>query len=103
MGIKSTGCFSLVICRFYTAFMADVMAVFLFLVQLLVALHNWFGLSFDALGIASNSTGVVTWLVFGSFLALVWVNCRGRLEYDSATRTIVVLNALNGSVSRIHP
>lgn len=103
VGIQGMGYFSLVISRFHTAFMTDVMAVFLFLVQLLVALHDWFGLSLDALGIAGNSTGFVTWLVFGSFLALVWVNCRGRLEHDSATRTIVVLNALNGSVSRIHP
>lgn len=102
VAIQSTGYFSLVISRYYTAFMSDCMAVFLFVVQLVIALHDWLGLPLDALGIASKSTGVVTWLVFGTFLALVWVNCRGRLEHDSATRTIVVLNALNGSVSRIH-
>lgn len=102
VAIQNTGYFSLVISRYHTAFISDFMAVFLFVVQLVIALHDWLGFPLDALGIASESTGASTWLVFGSFFALVWVNCRGRLEHDSATRTIVVLNALNDSVSRTH-
>lgn len=102
VAIQSTGYFSLVISRYYTAFMSDCVAVFLFAVQLVIALHDWFGLPLDALGIASKSTGVVTWLVFGSFLALSCSSRPRQFTQTSATRTIVVLNALNGSVSRIH-
>jgi hypothetical protein len=93
--IQSRGYFDPIIRQYHTAFMADCMAAFLFVVQLVIALHDWLGLPLDALGIA-------TWVVFGSFFALVWVNCRGRLEHDSATRTLVALNALDALISKIH-
>lgn len=101
--IQSTGYFSVVIGRYHTAFMADCMAVFLFTVQLIIALNEWFGMPLDAIGIANKPAAITTWAVFGSFFALVWVNCRGRLEHDSATRTIVVLNTLNQHSSRFFP
>ncbi len=102
LAIQSKGYFDPIIRQYHAAFIADCMAAFLFVVQLVIALHDWLGLPLDALGIASNTTSAVSWIVFGSFFALVWVNCRGRLEHDSATRTLVALNALDAPISKIH-
>ena len=80
---------------FLFALVADSAATSLFDAQLSLALNGWLGLS-------REPAGFWAYLVFGSFLGLVWMNCRGRLEHDSATRTIVALNALNSPAPRIY-
>ena len=102
VAIQRRGYFDPIIRRYHTAFMADCMAAFLFVVQLVIASHDWLGVPLDALGIASDTTSALTWVVLGSFFALVWVNCRGRLEHDSATRTLAALNALAAPASKVY-
>lgn len=80
---------------FFIALLADAAAVLLFAAQLSLALNGW-------LDLGDEPAGFWAYLIFGSFLGLVRVNCRGRLEHDSATRTIVALNAMNNPASRIH-
>lgn len=80
---------------FFVALVTDTTAVALFVTQLALALNGWLGLGYEL-------AGFWVYLVFGSFLALVMVNCRGRLEHDSATRTIVALNALNSPAPRVY-
>ena len=93
--LHSRGYFGQTTRMFWLALLADTAAVLLFAAQLSLALNGW-------LGLGEEPAGFWAYLVFGSFLGLVWVNCRGRLEHDSATRTIVALNALNYPASRIH-
>lgn len=92
--LHSRGYFGKTTRMFFVALVADSTAIALFVAQLSLALNGWLGLS-------REPAGFWAYLVFGSFLGLVWVNCRGRLEHDSATRTIVALNAMNSPVSRI--
>lgn len=78
-------------------FMADAMALYLFVVQLVLALHSWFGLPLEAVGIPSHATPYLTWVIFGSFLVLVTTISRNRLDNDAAIRTISALKAMNGN------
>lgn len=95
------GFFDPAIRRFHTAFLADCMVLFIFAVQLLLALHDWMGLPLTELGIHVKSTAVLTWLVFAWFMAWVWMHCRGRLDYDSPQRAIAALALVSVSMSRI--
>ena len=78
-------------------FMADVMALYLFVVQLALTLHDWFGLPLDAVGVASHATPYLTWVIFGSFLLLMMTISRNRLDNDAALHTISALKAMNGN------
>lgn len=98
--IRRTGYFDPIISQFYPSFLADCMVLFLFVVQLLLAFQDWFGLPLEAVGIV-NPSPFLPWLIFGSFFALVWMHCRGRLDHDSAQRTIAVLKAVSSQSSRI--
>ena len=91
--LRSRGYFGVCVSTYTVAFLTDVAAVLLF------ASH----LALTAKGLLMESSSVLPFLVFGAFFLLVSVNCRGRLEHDSATRTIVALNALFNPASRIHP
>lgn len=95
LALHSKGYFGQTTRMFFIALLADTAAALLFATQFSLALKGW-------LGLGNEPAGFWAYLVFGSFLGLVWVNCRGRLEHDSATRTIVALNAMNSHASRIH-
>ena len=99
--IHRRGFFDPAIRRFHTAFLADCMVLFIFVVQLLLALHDWLCFPLAELGIHVKSTAVLTWLVFAWFVAWVWMHCRGRLDYDSPQRAIAALSLVSGSTSRI--
>ncbi len=90
--LLSRGYFGICIRTFTIAFLVDFAALALFASQIVLGV-KW---------LAGEPSTVLTFVVFGAFFALIAMNCLGRLEHDSATRTIVALNALGNPASRIH-
>lgn len=95
LALHGKGYFGQITRMAWIALLADMAAALLFAAQLSLALNGW-------LDLGKEPSGFWAYLIFGSFLGLVWVNCRGRLEHDSALRAIVWLNAFNNPASRIH-
>lgn len=91
LSLRRKGYFGLCLNTYTVAFLADLAVLLLFASQLALAVK----------GLLGEPSNVLPYFVFGAFFVWVSVNCRGRLEHDSATRTIAALNAIAPPVSRI--
>lgn len=85
------GYFGLCVNAYTIAFLVDIAALILFASQLALAVK----------GLLGEPSNVLPYFVFGTFFVWALVNCGGRLEHDSATRTIAALNGIAKPASRI--
>lgn len=91
LSLRRKGYFGVCVNAYTVAFLVDLAAFLLFAAQLALAVG----------GLLGKPPGTLPYFVFGAFFVWASVNCRGRLEHDSATRTIAALKAITAPTSRI--
>jgi len=99
--LHASGHFDDVVRRFYNAFLIDCAVALLFMAQLYFSLQEWTGFSLASQLPAVGVTRAVAILIFACFFFIVQMYCRGRLDHDSAARTVAALKGMKPASNRI--